>query len=118
MKDAINYTFIGGFFILIWLPFFKMNYNPVNQINNTENRKLSSLPQFNLKDPINYIREYEEYFNDNFGFRINLVSWNNYISVKLINESPVPDVTLGLDGWLFLTEGLNDNAKRPMDAST
>lgn len=113
MKNIINYIFIGGFFVLLWSPYMKLNYDPINQISNTENRKLSSLPKFNLKNLIDYVNEYEKYFNDNFGFRADLISWNNYISVLLINESPVPNVVLGIKGWLFFSEGLGNNIKKP-----
>lgn len=114
MKNFINYIFVGSFFLLIWSPYFRMNYNPAGQITNTENRTLSHISTFNLKDPIVYINEYEKYFNDHFGFRTNLISWNNYLSVVLINESPISTVVLGSKGWLYYAEGLTDNAKRPI----
>lgn len=113
MRNIINYIFIGGFLFFIWSPFLKMNYSSADQISNSENRKLSNLPKLNLKDPIYYMNEYERYFNDNFGFRTNLITWNNYLSVMLINESPVLSVVMGLKGWLFFAEGLADEDKRP-----
>lgn len=48
-----------------------------------------------------YAREFESYYNDAFGFRQDLIRWNNRLRLALFNESTVRGVRVGREGWLF-----------------
>jgi hypothetical protein len=90
------------FLILISLPlldgFFKISQAaPLN-----EKRKLADKPHFSLRDPFGYAKDFESYFNDNFGFRGQLVYCHNLIQVAVLGTSPLAKVVIGRDGWLFL----------------
>ncbi|MDZ4726904.1 MAG: hypothetical protein SH817_12160 [Leptospira sp.] len=48
-----------------------------------------------------FIREYEAYFNDHFGFRNFFVYSGNYLLIKIFNQSSSDKVILGKNKWLF-----------------
>jgi len=90
------------FLILISLPlldgFFKISQAaPLD-----EKRKLADKPHFSIRDPFGYLKYFESYFNDNFGFRDLLVYCHNMIQVTVFRTSPHARVVIGRDGWLFL----------------
>jgi len=90
------------FMILISLPlldgFFKISRaTPLN-----EKRKLAGQPHFSIRDPFGYLKSFESYFNDNFGFRDQLVYFHNMILVTVLRISPLEGVVIGRDGWLFM----------------
>ena len=45
---------------------------------------------------------FEAYFNDHFGLREQLVSLHHFIYLRLLNQSPVNNIILGRNDWLFL----------------
>src|SRR5689334_3188133 len=70
---------------------------------NTENRTLAPLPQLSsLKEIKDLPRLAENYVNDRFGFRYQLVHWNSLLRYAL-GISSAKEVVIGSDGWLFYT---------------
>jgi hypothetical protein len=69
----------------------------------TENRRLATKPVFKSgwRALPRYKSEFEIYFNDRFGFRNTLVRWHHVAELRLFGISPVPQVIVGTDGWLF-----------------
>jgi alginate O-acetyltransferase complex protein AlgJ len=68
----------------------------------TEKRKLSSKPVFDVSYLDPFPQQYESYFNDHFPFRGELGFCNTLICFFLFNQSPLPnEVELGKHGWLF-----------------
>lgn len=55
-----------------------------------------------------YLSEAGEYFNGHFAFRSELVSLNAYAKTTVFGVSPVSDVIVGEDGWLYYTATLDD----------
>jgi hypothetical protein len=90
------------FLLLISLPLLDqlLKNDPASLLN--EKRKLAEKPRFSMKDPLDFFKAYESYFNDNFAFRGQLVSVNNLIEVKAFRTSPLAKVVIGKNGWLFL----------------
>ena len=70
----------------------------------TENRPQASKPVFKWNSDMiqDYPKAFEAYFQDYLGFRNFLILWNNRIHVLWLRTSPIPDVVLGKQGWLFL----------------
>lgn len=68
-----------------------------------ENRAMAPKPNLHLIiDSLpRYAREFESYYNDAFGFRHDLIRWNNRLRLALFNESTVRGVRVGREGWLF-----------------
>jgi hypothetical protein len=80
----------------------------------SEKRELAQRPRLGTDTLLSYPDEYEEYFNDNFGFRNLLIRWNSALKVKYLKVSPVPSkVIIGNNNWLFYAdEGALENYKR------
>lgn len=90
------------FILLVFLPLADM----VLKINRPqpvgEKRKLATQPQFDWRKPWDYLKKYEDYFNDHFGFRSQLVRHHNRLTVRLFDTSPTNKVMVGRQGWLFM----------------
>lgn len=69
---------------------------------NEEKRALAQKPIFRLSK--DYIKEYEAYYNDNFGLRASLIHFGKTIKLSLLGVSSVSSnvVKEGKDGFLFL----------------
>jgi hypothetical protein len=79
----------------------------------TEKRSLAALPSITLGRALDkelYI-DLEKYFNDHFAFRGALVKSKNWIDFSLFKTSPLKNVHVGKDGWLFSITTLKDYLK-------
>lgn len=54
-----------------------------------------------------YPEQFDTYFQDNFGFRPTLIRWHHLFKFWYLSQSPVPNVIIGRDRWLFYA-GLGD----------
>jgi alginate O-acetyltransferase complex protein AlgJ len=96
------------FSIAISFPMFMSILNRAGgSINMNENRTLAKFPDLNLtKEGITkFPKEFTSYFHDNFGARDALIKSHAYIKAFIFGESPVRNVILGKDGWLYLGMG-------------
>lgn len=108
-----NIALLVFFILLLLLPFLDniFNFSPVKNL--FEKREPNSLPQFpervqNLPD---YFKNFEAFFNDNYGLRKSLISLNSEIMDNVFNESPSARAFIGKDGWLYF-----DNQNSILDA--
>lgn len=91
------------------LPFAGMAVRPT--MVSTENKAMSEFPS--LKDEqgvlnLNFFKELEEYFNEHFAFRNELVYADAKIQTTVFHVSNVDTVTYGKDGWLYYASTLED----------
>lgn len=103
INQAARALLILAFVVLLWLPaldkMFQLDATPPPN----ENRYFATFPEFTgLARSKAFIGGVEAYFNDHFGFRRRLVTWNNEWKHKLFQEAPFSSVISGRDGWLFL----------------
>jgi hypothetical protein len=90
------------FMAVIWLPTFDSLWDLDRCPPQNEKRNLAGFPKFeSLKNMGPYLAGLERYYDDHFGFRNQLVRWNNLWKLKLFDESPVDMAMKGRDGWLF-----------------
>lgn len=75
----------------------------------TEQRTLAPRPTFTLAGRHSFPRQFERYFEDHFGFRQEFIQLHHLVALRLLHVSPVSDVVLGREGWLFF-RGLRDGA--------
>lgn len=91
------------------LPFAGMAVWPTTV--STENKTMSEFPD--LKDAkgslnLNFFKELEEYFNEHFAFRNELIFADAKIQTMVFGVSNVDTVIYGKDGWLYYTSTLDD----------
>ncbi|MFK8038855.1 MAG: hypothetical protein AB8B74_11230 [Crocinitomicaceae bacterium] len=121
MKKVSIYSnlYIFIFIIILIIPFFS-NLLQINiESSLEEKRELSSKPEFDFD--ASFTREYEQYYNDNFGLRTLFVNWNSKVKLDLFKVSPNPDVVIfGKDGFMFYnskTDGIYESYSNKDTAS-
>lgn len=107
----MNLAVVILFVCAIWLPLSNevFQFAPVIAVN--ENRTLVGMPEFSLTKSAlkKYPQNFEDYYNDHFGFRNLLLDWHNYVSYTWLKTSD--RVLIGKDGWLFLARGLRPDIR-------
>jgi len=91
------------FLLLIFLPLADMIFRIGRPVPIRENRKLAAKPRFTLRQPWGFLKNYEAYFNDHFGFRTRLLLAHNRLVYGLFRVSATEKVIIGRQGWLFLS---------------
>ena len=91
---------------ILCLPFFQMSLRVFPDLKSQENRILAARPELKratLSDSWKYMQDYQNYFNDNFGFRNVLIRINSFVNLKImgVSPTPLPDIVAGKEGWLF-----------------
>lgn len=95
------------FITTLWIPIIDMTTNILPKIENTENRELTKKPKFQFESISEFSKQYVLYFNDNFGLRNYFIKLNNLIKIYLLKISPVDNVIIGKNDWLFYREGID-----------
>ena len=96
-KKIIRILFVGLFFAMISVPLLTTNLEE-GKISETENRKLVSRAHIHREDGTinqNYIKDLENWFNDNVGFRNDMVYVDARIQYTLFDKLPNNDFILG-----------------------
>lgn len=79
-----------------------LRFYEVPATSQSENRNLAPKPVFDISYLDPYPKLYENYFNDQFPYRKELIFMNTLNSFFVFHQSPLPDeVSLGKSGWLF-----------------
>ncbi len=89
---------IAAFLALITLPLITMDSGrgPLT----SEKRPRAPRPSLRVAGA-NFPEQFDAFFRDHFGFRERLIRWHNLLKVKYLRESPVSNVIVGANGWLF-----------------
>lgn len=77
------------------------------------NEKLASMPEILDEDGNfnpNVLTEFSDYFSDHFGFRHEMITWNDTLTGTTIRDIDSSSVLLGRDGWLFYKSTMDDYA--------
>lgn len=113
LERAIHIALCVAFMIYLWIPISQMEFKFVEVYPGSDKEKLEGFPIFNPKLPTESVLSFENYFNENFGFRDKLIVMNNNLVIFTIGYSRQARVVLGHNGWLYYEEGLVDNWRRP-----
>jgi alginate O-acetyltransferase complex protein AlgJ len=90
------------FFLMLLAPFVTQVIG-FSTDSTTENRTLAPFPKINSVREIKFLPKLSEnYVNDRFGLRKQLVHFNSLVRYRL-GLSSTRDVVIGKDGWLFYT---------------
>ncbi|MCP3931674.1 MAG: hypothetical protein GY705_21540 [Bacteroidetes bacterium] len=112
MKRLCSIAISVLFIPFIFLPLTVSLFTGEQEISQTEKRKLASLPEFHWQWDIfkEYTDSFEDYFNDHFGLREQLIGLYNLLYVKILKNSPNPLVVMGKGDWIFYSgEGTLDD---------
>ncbi len=98
-----NILLIIFFVAILLLPILDniLNFSPIQNL--FEKRLPASMPKkpHNASEFAKYSKKFEEFFNDNYGFRKSLIFANSKIMDNIFNESPSFSALTGKDGWLY-----------------
>lgn len=89
---------------LAGMPFYRNNAESAEQRTLAEMPKLTDENGLNLAFPSGF----EDYFQDHFAFRSELVNAGATILLRVFRSSAEDDVICGKDGWVFYSETLSD----------
>lgn len=98
------------FALIIALPTLDsvFHFSPVKDL--FEKRSPVEKPEFSLSK--DYPKNFENFFNDNYGFRKTLISMHSRMMDKFFDESPDARAVIGKDGWFYF-----DNHNSLLDAT-
>ena len=114
MKKSIRNIFVLAVLGFMGLPLFFFDSNRV--ASEREKRKLAEYPFLLTDNRINknFFSEYDSYFQDHFGFREQLIRFNEKIPLKIQKSIESRDAFSGKNGWYFINydKNLKDFAKK------
>ena len=94
---AIPLFRIGMFLVLLVWPLLMLRgAGPVLQ---HEQRTRVARPS--LREGARFPEQFDAYFRDNFGWRDRVIRWHHLLKYRAFDESPVNEVIVGRNGWLF-----------------
>ncbi len=106
ITQLMNRILAVAFALALFLPLIGLRFPTLELAADiTENRTPTPRPSLAVAGATNYPAAFEEYFNDNFGFRDYLIRLDNLTKYKWFNISGAKSVLAGRDGWLFFTGG-------------
>ena len=93
------------FIAFLFTPKFVKYVGICEALTNRENRFLTTYPDYRTMAIFPFFKEYEKYYNDNFGLRDQMVTGISYFKFKYLNTSAMSStsVSVGKDKWLFPT---------------
>lgn len=101
----IRRLFISSITIVLLTPYFFQWSGYQSNFTLQENRRLSELPEWNSQELKNYFLQLDEYINDHFPLRKELIRLYTNFQFFILKKSPFPSkVIVGKDNWLFLGE--------------
>ena len=112
-KTIIIAAVNGIFILLLWLPLIQLKFSIFPQTDNLEKREFAKKPtidELSWGSINDYFADLQSYYNDNIGFRNQLIKLYSGIKIILLHVSPVDKVIIGKNGWLYYSN--------PLDGST
>lgn len=108
LQCRANVALIAAFVALVWMPtadaFLHLDHTPPTD----ENRALAEFPKFkfhlNLRRTGALLAQFQEYFNDHFGFRRLLVHCEHHWKWALFHDMQSDYAIGGKSGWLFCSD--------------
>lgn len=110
-RDMKRYgmIFIIACMVVCFIPLVGMTVHPTTV--STENKRMSEFPELKTEEGdvnLDFFEEFEDYFNEHFAFRNELVYADAMIQTGLFHVSSVDSVISGSDGWLYYASTLDD----------
>lgn len=103
-RVLLDWIIIILFLLFIIFPEINRQLLLIPDIPSTEQRTLAPRPVFDNETFDEYIKKFDLFYNDHFGFRIRLVAANTWLHVKLFGIFGRWGIIIGKNGWLFFSE--------------
>ncbi len=95
--------YIAAFVLIIATPPLVKLLDVEQEAETKEKRELAPPPDWAFNE--SFPREFEAYYNDNFGLRPTVINWASKLKIGLFRDSPQPElVQFGKEGFLFFNE--------------
>ncbi len=94
---AISLLRIGMFLVLLVWPLATMRGAAAA----LQHEQRTRVARPSLREGVRFPELFDAYFRDNFGWRDRVIRWHHLFKYRALGESPVNDVIVGRDGWLF-----------------
>lgn len=95
-----EFVLIAVFMSLLFLPLLQSSFLFVDPAKNMEKRTLAKKPEFSFSK--GFTKNFENYFNDNFGFRNYLINFGGGYRTRFFRSSMHPElVKFGKEDWLY-----------------
>ncbi len=107
----LNFFLSVLFIIIIFFVIIDKVFIITNDIKNSENRTLATIPILDINKLDAFPSNYENYFNDHFTFRNLIIRYYSYFNAVIIKKSPTHKVIIGKNDWYFYNE-IHGNAYR------
>lgn len=90
------------------MPTLDQLLNLSNAYKSTENRRQSTLPPLNFPHVRSFVKQFDQYYKENFGWRNALFYAYSRWKLNVLGESPLPEkVVVGNNGWFYLGNSYN-----------
>ena len=97
-----------GYIVLLLLPTLDQVTGLSARFSSTENRQLTGLPPLNFPHVRSFVRQFDRYYKENFGWRNALFYVYSRWKLNVLGESPLPEkVVVGKNGWFYLGNSYN-----------
>ncbi|OIN56732.1 alginate O-acetyltransferase AlgX-related protein [Arsenicibacter rosenii] len=98
-----------GFAALLIMPVADQLLGLSNAFKSTENRRTGGMPVLHFPHVNTFIRQFDQYYKENFGWRNALFYAYSRWKYRLLGESPLPEkVVVGKNGWHYLGNSYNN----------
>jgi len=106
LRKTIQALFVAAFFLIIATPLCLLLLNEQQDISKNEKRRLQQLPEFDftIASLQSYPADFDVFFNDHYGLRSKLITYNQRFKRDWFNKSQVHTVVRGEGDWLFLND--------------
>jgi len=100
----VSNWYILAFFIILLAPEFVHLFSLEKEGLMDEKRTLAPKPKLSFSPQ--FPKQYEAYYNDNFGLRSSIITFSNSLKTSFFRSSPKPDIAeFGEEGFIFLVSG-------------
>ncbi|QJD77883.1 alginate O-acetyltransferase AlgX-related protein [Spirosoma rhododendri] len=90
------------FAVLLLMPALDQWLHLSVRFQSTEKRALAARPELHFPHVKTFVRDYEQYFNENFGWRNALFYAYSRWKLNILGQSPLPEkVVIGKNGWFY-----------------
>lgn len=99
------------FLIFLNISNFGWIFGITSKFDNTERRALAKFPSINSSNLSEFPKDFEKFFNDNFGFRNVLLNFYTWFELNIFQTPPFKTEILGKNNWIFYNSINKDNLK-------